>query len=156
MRIYGSDVGSQEVFCVRDRKPERFINIPELSVFVVVTSTNATLKALEIAGEIAVSLGSSIVLVAAQMILFPLTIDKPLLSIAFLTERLETAAIPASGGIKAFVYLYRDPPDTLTTIFKFNSPWFSVSGKAGGQSRDGILARKLERAGSSFILVETE
>jgi len=125
-------------------------------VFVLFTSTNATLKALEQADQLARSLGSIFVLVAAQMIPFPLPIDKPLVSIEFLVERIQKVASQIWDDIKAFVYLCRDPIESLTQILSISSPIFLGTRKSLWRNRDNRLARKLKRAGFALIVVETE
>jgi hypothetical protein len=124
-------------------------------VFVLFTSTKATLTALEQADELARSRGSSIVLVAAQMIPFPSPIDKPLVSKDFLVDRLHEIAGQVRDDIMTFACLCRDPLEVLTQFPSIRFPIFLGTRKSLWPNRDKRPARKLKQAGFAVILVET-
>lgn len=79
-----------------------------VSVFVVFTSTRLTLNALEKAGELANNLGAKIVVVAAQIVPFPLQLDQPPVPFEFVIRQFETMAVQKLGKIHIFAYLCRD------------------------------------------------
>jgi len=128
----------------------------ELSVFVVFTSVNWTLKALERARELAQPLGADISVIALQVVPFPLPIDRPPVSMDFVAKRFEERAGEFSERTKVSAFLCRDPLEALKSILNPYCPVVMGVRKKWWPTRDERLARKLRRAGYEIILVETE
>jgi len=129
---------------------------PRLSIFVVFTSIDWTLKALEKAGEIARPVGANIVVLAVQIVPYPLPLEKPPVSMEFLIKRFEERVGEFPERTKISVYLCRDPMETFKRILSRNSPVVIGIKKRLLPTRYERLARKLHRAGYDVILAETE
>jgi hypothetical protein len=127
-----------------------------LSVFVVFPSMNWALRAMEKAREMAVPLGARIVVVALQVVPYPLPLDKPPIPIDFLIRRFQEKAGEFSGRTRVAVYLCRDPLAALKSIVSPERPIVIGIKKRLWPTRNERLARKLRHAGYSITLVETE
>jgi hypothetical protein len=125
-------------------------------VYVVFTSINWTLKALEKARELAGSGGAKIVVVVLQVVPFPVPLDRPPIPTEFIVRRLEEKAdiFPERTHIAA--YLCRNPMEAFKRILNRNSPVIIGVKKRWLPSRDERLAHKLQRAGYDVTLVKTE
>jgi hypothetical protein len=128
----------------------------ELSVFVVYTSFNWTLKALEKALEIARPLGANIVVVAAQVVPFPLPLDRPPVPMEFVIRCFEEKANELPDGTQISAYLCRNPMEALKRILSPHCPVVIGIKKRWWPTHDGRLARKLIRAGYNLTLVKAE
>ncbi len=128
----------------------------ELSVFVIFTSIHLTLKALEKAREIAKPLGASILVVAAQVVPFPLRLDEPPVPIEFIIRRFEEMAAEFPEKIEVAAYLCRDPVVAFRTILIPYCPVVIGLRKRWWPTRYERLARKLRRAGFNLHLVKAE
>jgi len=129
---------------------------PQLSVFVVFTSVKQTLNALEKASELAKNLGAKIVIVAAQVIPFPLPLDEPPVSFELVMRRFETMAARKLEGLHISPYLCREPCQAYQRVLNRNSPVVIGLKKRWWRTPEEKLARKLQSAGFKIIPVETE
>jgi hypothetical protein len=128
-----------------------------LPVYVIYTSMNGTLKALEKAGQLAQHLNSGIEMLAVQTVAYALPLDMPFVSSDFLARRLEAMTARFSNPIRISTYLCRDPVVALKRILKRNCQVvMAIRKKRWWPNRDERLARKLRRAGFDVALVETE
>jgi hypothetical protein len=127
-----------------------------LPVFVVFTSIDRTLKALEKACELAMPLQTRIEILAVQTVPFALPLDDPSVPFEFLVKRLGEMAARFPGQIKISAYLCRDLLEALKRVL--NRDCLVVLGvrKRWWPTSDERLARKLRDAGCHVILVETE
>jgi hypothetical protein len=139
---------------VTDAEPLRFSSGSELSVFVVFTSVNWTLKALERAREIARPLEANIAVIAIQVVPYPLPLDRPPVPMEFVVSRFGERAGEFSERTKVSAYLCRDPLEALKRILNPDCPAVMGIRKRWWPTRDERLARKLRRAGYDIILVE--
>jgi hypothetical protein len=126
------------------------------SVYVVFTSIDWTLKALEKARELAKPLDANIVVVAVQGVPFPLPLDLPPVPMEFVVRRFEKKAgeFPARTHIAA--YLCRNPMEAFKRILNRNSQVVIGVKKRWMPSHNERLAKKLRRAGYDIILVKME
>jgi hypothetical protein len=129
---------------------------PAKTVMVISTSINRTIHALEKASELAKPLRASIVVVAVQVVPYSLPLDRPTVSIEFVTRRFEEMASRLPGKIRVFVCLCRDPKEALSQILTPNGPVVMGIRKRWWLSRDERLARNLRRAGYNMIVVDQE
>jgi len=148
--------GSEKLISIRvtDAEPPSISPDSELSVFVVFTSINWTLKALERAREIARPFGANIAVIAIQVVPYPLPLDRPPVSVDFVAKRFEERASELSERTKVSAYLCRDPLLALKRILNPNCPVVMGIRKRWWPTADERLARKLRRAGYDIILVE--
>jgi hypothetical protein len=128
----------------------------ESPVFVVFTSIDRTLHALEKAGQLAKPLRGGIEILVVQTVPFPLQLDDPSIPIDFLVGRLEEIAARFPVQIKISAYLCRERLEALERVLNRNCPVVMGIRKRWWQTRDERVARKLRRAGYTVILVETE
>jgi hypothetical protein len=133
-------------------------NTPESQpeVFVFFTSQEQTLKALKKAGDLARPIGARIVVLVAQIVPYPLPLDKPPVRLKFIIRRFETIASQYPVKTEVRVYLCRDQLEMLKRTLSSNSPVVIGTRKRWWPTREARLARKLRRAGHEVILVETE
>jgi hypothetical protein len=127
-----------------------------LPVFVIFTSINRTLKALEKANQLAKPLQTGIVILAIQMVPYSLPLDEPPVPFEFVVRRLEEMADQFPEKTKISAYLCRDPMEALKSVLKHNCPVVMGIRKRWWPTRDERLARKLRHAGYDVILVEME
>ena len=148
--------GSEKTISIGGTETERLSIRPasELSVFVVFTSVNWTLRALEKAREIARPLGVNIAVIAIQVVPYPLPLDSPPVPMEFVVRRFEERAGEFSERTKVSAYLCRDPLEALKRILNPDCPAVMGIRKRWWPTRDQRLARKLRRAGYDIILVE--
>jgi hypothetical protein len=141
---------------VTDAEPLHISPEPGLSVFVVFTSLDWTLKALEKAREVAKPLGANIVVLAVRVVPFPLPLDEPPVPMEFVIRRFEEKASDLSERTKISAYLCRDPLVALKRILSPNCPVVMCIRRKWWPIHDETLARKLRRAGYDVILVNQE
>ncbi len=127
-----------------------------LSVFVVFTSINWTLKALEKARDIARPLRANIVVLAVQVVPFPLPLDKPPVSMEFVVRCFEEKLGESDGTTHISAYLCRDLMEAFKRILIRGCPVVIGMNERWWPTRNERLARKLRRAGYSVISVKTE
>ncbi len=128
----------------------------ELSVFVVFTSINWTMKALERARDIARPLGANIVVVAVQVVPFPLQLDEPPVPMEFVIRRFEEMADGFPEKTRVSAYLCRNPLEAFKRILNPKSPVVIGVENKWFPGRDERLARRLSRAGYDVTLVKSE
>jgi hypothetical protein len=139
-----------------DAEPLRFSPGSGISVFVVFTSIDWTLKAVEKAREVAKPLGANIVVLAIQVVPFPLPLDAPPVPMEFVLRRFEEKASDLLERTKVSAYLCRDPLVALQRILNPNCLVVMCIRRKWWPTRDERLARKLRRAGYDVILVNQE
>jgi len=127
-----------------------------LSVFVVFTSVDLTLRALEKARAMARPLGASIVIVAVQVVPFPLQLNEPPVSMEFVIRRFEEEAGEFSENTSVSAYLCRDAIEAFKRILNPKCPVVIGIVKRRWPTREERLARKLCRAGYDVILAKAE
>ena len=128
------------------------------SIFVIFTSNDQTLRALDKAAEIAKELNLGIVVLAAQSVPYHLPLDEPPVSMKFIVQRFEELASRFSEEVEIRVYLCRNPLDIFERILRIDCP--AVIGFKKKRWRlfswEGKVVRTLRRAGFCLITVETE
>jgi hypothetical protein len=141
---------------IGETETESIVPEPETAVYVIFTSIDRTIKALEKAREISRPVGANIVVVAVQVVPFPLPLDRPPVPMEFVIRRFEEKADEFPEGTKISAYLCRDPIVALKRVLNRNCPVIMGVRKKMWPNRDQRLAGKLKRAGYEIILVETE
>jgi hypothetical protein len=138
--------------------PPSICSEPELAVFVLFTSIDRTLKAIEKAREIARPLGAAIEVVAVQAVPFPLQLDMPLVPMGYQIRRLAEgiAGLPYSSKTRVSLYLCRDPIIALKRILNPVFPVVLCMRERWWPTRDQRLGRKLRRNGYDVVFVKTE
>jgi hypothetical protein len=128
------------------------------SIYVIFTSNDQTLRALDKAAEIAKELHLGIVVVAAQSVPYHLPLDEPPVSMKFIVKRFEELADRFSEEVEIRVYLCRNPLDIFKRILRVDCPAvIGVKKKRWPRfSREGKVVWTLRRAGFCLITVETE
>ena len=127
----------------------------ESPVFVVFTSIDRTLRALEKASQLAKALGSEIEILAVQTVPFTLPLDNPSVPFEFLIRRLKGMVAQFPMRIKISAYICRDRLEALKRVLNYPCPVVMGIRKRWWPTRDERVARKLRRAGYNVILVET-
>ncbi len=128
----------------------------QVRVFVIFTSMNRTLKAMEEAAQLTKPLGARIEVLTAQVVPFPLPLNDPPVSLEFVVRHLEEMAAGFPQKIRVSAYLCRDPMEAYKRVLNRTCPVVIGIRKRWWPTRDRRLARKLRRAGYDVILVETE
>jgi hypothetical protein len=127
-----------------------------ISVVIIFTSTELTMKALEKAKELAKSLGAKIAVVAAQIVPFPAPLDQPPVRFEFVIRQFEEATRNYEEIIHIFPYVCRDQFEAYKRILNRNSPVVIGIKRRWWPTREERLALKLQRAGYQIIPVKTE
>ena len=126
------------------------------SVFVLFTSTDPTLKALEKACELAKICGGRVSVVATPVVPFPLPLDKPPVPSEFIIGRFAEQAGQFQTNISLHAYLCRNRMEALKRVLTHNSIIIIAVKRRWWPTHDERLARQLRRAGYAVLLLETE
>jgi hypothetical protein len=140
---------------------DNFESIPAIagsqpSAFVIYTSANRTLKALEKASEMVKPAGGSIEVVAPQIVPSSLPLDRPPVRFEIVIRHFEEMAEQLPVSICIHACLCREPWEALKTILSPNTPIVIGVRKRWWPTSEERLAGKLRRAGFRVIRVETE
>jgi len=128
-----------------------------LNLSVVFTSVEATLAALQEAGNLASSLGARITLLVPQVVPYPLPLETPPVMTEFNERRFRVIASHSLVETNVHIYLCRDKIKMLTSVLKPRSIVV-----LGGRRRwwwptaDEVLAGQLRRIGHEVIFRQTE
>ena len=141
---------------LRTRRPGVEETPARLNVFVLFTSVEATLAALKQAGHLAAELGGRIILVALQVVPYPLPLTKPPVGIDWNERRLRLIAGESRVETAVHVCLCRDARQTLESVLGPHSLVVLGGRKHWWPTRESKLARRLRRAGHEVILIEME
>jgi len=128
----------------------------KLNISVIFTSVESTLAALKEAGNLANSLGARIMLVAPQIVPYPLPLETPPVLIEFNENRFRVMASESPVETSVQIYLCRDRFETLTSVLKPGSIVVLGGPRRWWPTKDQRLARRLRRAGYEVIFKETE
>lgn len=128
----------------------------KLNISVIFTSVESTLAALKEAGNLASSLGARIMLIAPQVVPYPLPLETPPVLIEFNENRFRVMANQSPVETSVQIYLCRDRFETLTSVLKPGSIVVLGGKKKWWPTRDQRLARRLRRAGYEVIFKEME
>jgi hypothetical protein len=128
----------------------------KLNISVVFTSVESTLAALKEAGNLANMLGARIMLVAPQVVPFPLPLETPPVLVEFNENRFRVLASQSPVETSVQIYLCRDRFETLISVLKPGSIVILGGPKRWFPTKDERLARRLRRAGYEVIFKETE
>jgi hypothetical protein len=127
-----------------------------LNVFVIFTSVDATLQALKEAGNLAHQLNGRIMLVAPQVVPYPLPLTSPPVLLDWNERRLRVIANQSAVETIVRIYLCRDRWQALERLLRPHSVVVVGGPKRWWPTRESRLARRLRRAGHQVILTETE
>jgi hypothetical protein len=125
-------------------------------ITVIFTSFESTQKALLNAGALAMRLGTHVAVIAAQVVPYPLPLDKPPVPYGFIFRRFESIVDQFPVKTEFRVFLCRDQLQCIKSLLSTSSPVVMGVRKKLWPTRDLRLARKLRRTGYEVILVETE
>jgi hypothetical protein len=126
----------------------------ELEVFVLFTSPESTITAVRRAATLLKGLKGRISLVEVQTIPYPLPLDSPPVALDFSKRRLLAIAGETELEIAVYVYLSRFPWETLAQVLRPGSVVVMGCRKKWWPGWEKKLARRLQRAGHSTVVVE--
>lgn len=128
----------------------------KLDISVVFTSVDATLGALKEAGNLASNLGGRITLIVPQVVPYPLPLGSPPVFPDLKERRLRVIANNCRVEVRVFIYLCRDPWETLRSVLKPNSLAVVGCRKRWWPAAEKRLAAKLRRSGHQVVVTERE
>ena len=126
----------------------------KLDISVVFTTVDATLSALQQAGDLASSLGGRITLIVPQVVPYPLPLTSPPVLVDFNERRLRVLAGRCSVETRVSIYLCRDPWETLKSVLKPHSLVVLGSRKRWWPTAEKRMAAKLRSAGHEVMVTE--
>jgi hypothetical protein len=129
---------------------------PKSEITVIFTSFELTQEAVKSAGALAMRVGVTLAVVAAQVVPYPLPLDQPPVPYGFIFRRFEALVDQFPVKTEFRVFLCRDQLQCLKSILSTDSPVVMGVRKSLWPTRDRRLARQLRRAGHEVILVEME
>jgi hypothetical protein len=143
---------------IKTEKNNRNSNIPNCSraVFVLFTSANRTMKALESARSLANTLCLSIVVLATPVVPYPLQLEEPQVPFNFKIRNFAETAKQYPENISVVACHCRDRMQALKQILPPDSHVLVGIRKRWWPTSDERLARDLGRAGYLVTVVETE
>jgi len=128
---------------------------PPLDVYVVFTTPERTKTALQVASGMARCLGARLTLLVAQIVSYPLPLDRPPVQTDFTERALSQLASGQDVDTSVKVYLCRDREQTVRQELAADSI-VVIGTRARWLSRaERKLARLLKHDGHYVILVET-
>jgi hypothetical protein len=127
-----------------------------LPVFVVFTSLDRTLKALERATQLAKHRNTEVEIVDMQTVPYSLPLNDPSVPSEYISRHLSEMAAQFSESIRISTYICRDSLDALKLVLNRDCPVAIGVRKRWWPTRDGRLAQKLRRSGYNVISVETD
>lgn len=125
----------------------------KLQVFVPYTSPNLARTALAQAALLTRNLTAQITLFAVHVVPFPVPLDKPNVTAAFLERKLAEVARGAGAPVEVRVIFVRDAEDGFRQLMVPNSLVVMASEKRWWPTAEVKLARALVRAGHSVALL---
>jgi hypothetical protein len=126
------------------------------SAFVIYTSANRTLKALEKASALVKPVGGSIEVLAPQVVPSSLPLDRPPVRFEVAIRHFEEMAEQLPVPIRIHACLCREPWEAFKAILSPNTPIVIGIRKRWWPTSEERLAGKLRRAGFQVIPVVTE
>ena len=127
---------------------------PRLPVFVIFTTMNQTMTALEKAIQLAKPLKTGIEILDVQTVPYALSLNDPSVPSAFGARCLREMTARYSESIGVSAYRCRDSLEALKRIINRNCPVVLAIRKRWWPTRDGRLSRELRRAGYNLVLVK--
>jgi hypothetical protein len=127
-----------------------------LNVTVVFTSVAATIAALRHAGALAHRLHARIVLIAPQVVPYPLPLETPPVLLDFNERRFRVIASESPVETSVQIYLCRDRFETLISVLAPRSLVVIGGRRRWWRTREEGLAWKMRRAGHEVIFTEVE
>ena len=128
----------------------------KLNVIVIFTSVDATLQALKQAGKLAHQLNGRIMLVAPQVVPYPLPLTSPPVLLDWNERRLRVIADQSEVETIVRIYLCRDRWQALEQALRPHSVVVVGGRKRWWPTRESRLARRLRHAGHEVIFAKTE
>ena len=130
--------------------------VSRLQVTVVFTSVDATIAALKRAGSLAGYLTTSITLIVAQVVPYPLPLNSPPVLLEFNERRFRAIAGATSAETTVRLYLCRDRWETLKSVLRPNSLIVVGGRRKWWDTEEKRLVGRLRRAGHDVIFTETD
>jgi hypothetical protein len=127
-----------------------------LTIWVVFTSMDLTLSALEEAGRLAGALSARITILVPQIVPFPLPLESPPVLLDWNERRFELIARQCPVETTVRIYLCRDRLWTLESVLSPCSVVVVGSRKTLWPTWERRLARRLRNRGHEVIVAETE
>jgi len=121
-------------------------------IHVLYTNPRDTRVALKTAVEMSAQLGSEIVLIVSQIVPFPLPLENPPVPLEFASERIRSLAETTPVDLQGFIYLCRNPVDTLIQELPMHSLVVIGARTHWPFGKSKRLARALRRHGHEVIL----
>ena len=125
-------------------------------VFVLFTSQGRTLKALQHAGELAEQIGGRVVIVAIQVVPFPLPLEDASAPMEFMVKRFAETVENIYPNVSIAAYLCRDRLEALKKVIAHDSPILIGARKRWWKTHDEKLADTLRGAGFAVLRVDAE
>jgi hypothetical protein len=132
--------------------PSAGCNDSSLEVVVLHTTTQATLRSLKTAAELAAGLAAHIRLLVLEVVPYPLPLDEPQASLDFTQRRFRTVASEARISTRVDIRLGRDKAQMLESALKPRSLVVVAGGHGLWPSPEKRLAKRLQRLGHQVVL----
>ena len=126
---------------------------PQLDVYVVYTTPERTKVALRVANGLARGLGARLTLLVAQIVQYPLPLDRPPVQADFTERALSELASGQDVDTNVKVYLCRDRDETVRHELTAESVVLIGSGAQWWHRAERRLAARLRHDGHHVILV---
>ena len=133
---------------------ERLRPSPELPVYVPYTTSELTRAALTAVAAFTGNLGAHVLLVAVQIVPFPLPLNRPPVSPSFVEQKLKAAACEIELPVITQVVIARDREVAFDRAISPGSLVVLATKKRWWPTPQMKLARSLARAGHSLTLLE--
>jgi hypothetical protein len=129
---------------------------PKVEITVIFTSFDLTQEAVKSAESLAMRVGVPVAVVAAQVVPYPLPLDRPPVPSGFIFRRFESIVKQLPVKTEFRIFLCRDQMQCLKSILSTDSPVVMGVRKRFWPTRDERLAQRLRCAGYDVTLVKKE
>ncbi len=128
---------------------------PKLNVHVVFTNLAGAKAAFKLAGKLARDLGARVTVLAAQVVPYPLPLERPPIAIEFTERALLRMVSEEEVDTAIEVRLCRDSEETIREALAPESVVVMGGGRRWWQIREWMLAWKLRRDGHHVIYADS-
>jgi hypothetical protein len=126
----------------------------ELFIYVLFTEMRETRAALHSAAALSAGFPAALALLVPLTVPYPLPLERPPVPLGFASRRIAELAEAVTMEIRAYLYLCRDPEQTILDALNPHSVVVIGTGRRWYFNKSERMARKLRRHGHDVVLAD--